>query len=195
MYDPAKPYENRDPRLLYSITCIGYPYNGKPITKEDVMTTGFGMKKYTSYEDDVTIPLIERAAVNTVLIRYAEVLLTYAEAQNEASGPDQSVYDAINQIRKREGVNMPEVETDLTKDQMREVIRLERRIELALEGIYYSDILRWKTAEKENNGVMHDSDNVEVVKRSFRVDRDYLWPIPYNQTIQNPNLTQNPNWD
>jgi len=195
LYDPAKPYENRDPRLLYSITCIGYPYNGKPITKEDVMTTGFGLKKYTSYEDDVTIPLIERAAVNTVLIRYAEVLLTYAEAQNEASGPDQSVYDAINQIRKREGVNMPEVKRGLTKDQMREVIRLERRIELALEGIYYSDILRWKTAEKENNGVMHDSDNVEVVKRSFRVDRDYLWPIPYNQTIQNPNLTQNPNWD
>jgi len=195
LYSADKPYENRDPRLLYSITCIGYPYNGKLITKEDVMTTGFGMKKYTSYEDDVNIPLVERSAFNYILIRYAEVLLTYAEAQNEVNGPDQSVYDAINQVRKREGVNMPEVEKGLSKEQMREVIRLERRIELALEGLYYSDILRWRTAEKENNGAMHNSENVEVVKRSFRVDRDYLWPIPHNQTVLNPNLTQNPNWD
>ena len=86
LYDPTRPYENRDPRLLKSIVCIGYPYLGKTITKEDVATTGFGVKKYTSYEDDVTIPLVERSAFNFILIRYAEVLLTYAEAQNEASG-------------------------------------------------------------------------------------------------------------
>ena len=185
----------RDPRLLKSIVCIGYPYLGKTITKEDVATTGFGVKKYTSYEDDVTIPLVERSAFNFILIRYAEVLLTYAEAQNEASGPDQSVYDAINQLRRRPDINMPEVPKGLTKDQMREVIRRERRIELTFEGLYYSDILRWKTAEKENNGMMHNYDGIEVVKRSFNPKRDYLWPIPYNQTVLNPNLEQNPNWD
>ena len=59
----------------------------------------------------------------------------------------------------------------------------------------YSDILRWKTAEKENNGMMHNYDGIEVVKRSFNPKRDYLWPIPYNQTVLNPNLEQNPNWD
>ena len=133
LYDPTRPYENRDPRLLKSIVCIGYPYLGKTITKEDVATTGFGVKKYTSYEDDVTIPLVERSAFNFILIRYAEVLLTYAEAQNEASGPDQSVYDAINQLRRRPDINMPEVPKGLTKDQMREVIRRERRIELTFE--------------------------------------------------------------
>jgi hypothetical protein len=195
LYDPEKPYENRDPRLHYSITVIGYPYNGKPITKQDVMTTGFGMKKYTSYRDDEEIPLVERAAINTILIRYAEVLLTYAEARNEASGPDASVYDALNQVRSREGVSMPDVQQGLTKEQLREAIRLERRIELALEGLYYSDILRWKTAEIENNGTMHDADNIDIVIRKFRPDRDYLWPIPYNQTVLNPNLVQNPNWD
>ena len=195
LYDPTRPYENRDPRLLKSIVCIGYPYLGKTITKEDVATTGFGVKKYTSYEDDVTIPLVERSAFNFILIRYAEVLLTYAEAQNEASGPDQSVYDAINQLRRRPDINMPEVPKGLTKDQMREVIRRERRIELTFEGLYYSDILRWKTAEKENNGMMHNYDGIEVVKRSFNPKRDYLWPIPYNQTVLNPNLEQNPNWD
>ena len=195
LYDPTRPYENRDPRLLKSIVCIGYPYLGKTITKEDVATTGFGVKKYTSYEDDVTIPLVERSAFNFILIRYAEVLLTYAEAQNEASGPDQSVYDAINQLRRRPDINMPEVPKGLTKDQMREVIRRERRIELTFEGLYYSDILRWKTAEKENNGMMHNYEGIEVVKRSFNPKRDYLWPIPYNQTVLNPNLEQNPNWD
>ena len=125
LYDPTRPYENRDPRLLKSIVCIGYPYLGKTITKEDVATTGFGVKKYTSYEDDVTIPLVERSAFNFILIRYAEVLLTYAEAQNEASGPDQSVYDAINNCVAPD-INMPEVPKGLTKDQMREVIRRER---------------------------------------------------------------------
>ena len=195
VYDPAQPYENRDPRLLKSIVCIGYPYLGKTITKEDVVTTGFGVKKYTSYEDDVTIPLVERSAFNFILIRYAEVLLTYAEAQNEANGPDNSVYDAINQLRKRPDINMPEVPAGLTKDQMREVIRRERRIELTFEGLYYSDILRWKTAEKENKGMMHNNEGIEVVKRSFNPERDYLWPVPYNQILLNNNLKQNPNWD
>ena len=195
LFDKEKPYENRDPRLLYSITCVGYPYNGKPITPADVVTTGFGQKKYTSYRDNVEIPLVDRSAFNVIMIRYAEVLLTYAEAQNETQGPDDSVYNAINQVRKRVGVDMPEIPRGLTKEQMREAIRLERRVELALEGLYYFDVLRWKTIEKENNGAMHNSDGVEIVVRKFNPNRDYLWPIPYNQTIQNPNLQQNPNWD
>lgn len=195
MFDPAKPYENRDPRLLYSITCVGYPYNGKLITAADVVTTGFGQKKYTSYSDNENIPYVERAAPNIIMIRYAEVLLTYAEAQNESSGPDDSVYDAINRVRNRTGVNMPDLPESLTKEQMREAIRLERRVELAMEGLYYYDAMRWKTIEQENNGAMHNANGVEIVIRKFNPARDYLWPIPYNQTIQNPSLEQNPNWD
>lgn len=195
LFDPAKPYENRDPRLQATITCIGYPYNGKILKKEDLMTTGFGVKKYTTYEDSVEIPLVDVSAFNPILIRYAEVLLTYAEAQNEVSGPDASVYNAINQIRRRPSVAMPEVTSGLNQEQMRQTIRLERRIELAFEGLYYSDILRWKIAEKENNGAMHNWDNVEIVKRRFDPKKDYLWPIPFNQIVLNPNLTQNPNWN
>lgn len=195
LYDPEKPYENRDPRLLKSIVCIGYPYLGKITTKAEVATTGFGVKKYTSYEDNVKIPLVERSEFNFILIRYAEVLLTYAEAQNEAVGPDQSVYDAINALRTRPDIRMPEVPKELSQGQMREVIRRERRVELAFEGLYYSDILRWKTAEKENNGSMHNNEGVVITKRSFNPARDYLWPIPYNQTVLNPNLEQNPKWD
>jgi len=195
LYNPAKPYENRDPRLLYTVTIIGYPYNGKPITQANVVTTGYGLKKYTSYKDNVESPQVTRTAFNLIYIRYAEVLLTYAEAQNEFSGPDASVYDAVNKVRNRPSVNMPKLPEGLTKDQMREAIRLERRIELTFEGIYYSDILRWKTAEIENNGAMHDANGVAIVIRKFNPNRDYLWPIPYNQIIQNPNLKQNPGWD
>jgi hypothetical protein len=89
---------------------------------------------------------------------------------------------------------MPKVQTGLNKDKMREMIRLERRIELTMEGLYYSDILRWKTAEKENNADVKNSDGVTVSKRSFNAERDYLWPVPNNQIVLNPNLTQNPNW-
>lgn len=195
VYDPANPYENRDPRLLKSIVCIGYPYLGKTITRADVVATGFGVKKYTSYEDDVSIPLVERSEFNFILIRYAEVLLTYAEAHNEAIGPDDSVYDVMNQLRRREDIKMPDVPIGLTQEKMREVIRRERRIELAFEGLYYSDILRWKTAEKENKGIMHDADGTDIVKRSFNPERDYLWPVPYNQILLNQNLVQNPGWD
>jgi len=195
LYDPENPYENRDPRLHYSITVVGYPYNGRLITPANVVTTGYGVKKYTSYRDDVTSPQNTRTAFNIILIRYAEVLLTYAEAQNEFNGPDASVYKAINDVRNRVGVKMPPLPEGLTKEEMREAIRLERRIELTFEGIYYSDILRWKTAEIENNGFMHNADGVRIVERKFDPKKHYLWPIPYNQIVQNPNLVQNPNWD
>ena len=194
VYDPKQPYENRDPRLLKTIICIGYPFLGKIVKQKDVVTTGFGLKKYTSYEDNVAQNLVDRSAHNFIIIRYAEVLLTYAEAQNEAVGPDASVYAALNQLRRRPDILMPDVPAGLSKDQMREVIHRERRVELAFEGLYYSDILRWKTAEIENNGSMHDYEGVPVVNRSFNPERDYLWPIPYNQIILNPSLEQNPNW-
>jgi hypothetical protein len=195
LFDVQHPYENRDPRLLYSITCIGYPYNGTLITPDEVVNTGFGMKKYTPYSDNETIPLVTVSAFNYILIRYAEVLLTYAEAQNEVAGPDASVYDAINQVRQRVGVAMPEVEAGLTQEQMRQTIRRERTVELALEGLYYDDTLRWKTIETENNGPVHNSDGVVIDNRSFNPARDYLWPIPSNQIVQNPNLVQNPKWN
>lgn len=179
---------------MKSIVCIGQNYLGKTISVSDVPTTGFGIKKYTSYEDNESKPLVEIAAYNFILIRYAEVLLTYAEAQNEAVGPDQSVYDAINQLRRRPDIQMPDVPAGLTKEEMREVIRRERRIELAFEGLYYSDVKRWKTIEQENNGFVHNYLGEEVDKRGFNPNRDYLWPIPYNETVLNPNLEQNPMW-
>lgn len=196
LYNAAKPFDNRDPRLLQTIYSVGYKFNGRVTVPANVVTTGFGLKKYTNLTDDDAqpAPKANNSELNLIFIRYAEVLLTYAEAQNEAVGPDQSVYDALSKIRKRASVNMPDVTAGLTKDQMRDVIRRERRVELAFEGLYYDDIKRWKTAEIENNGPVLDYLNQVKSNRTFNKNRDYLWPIPSNQITLNPSLTQNPNW-
>ncbi len=116
----------------------------------------------------------------------------YAEAQNEVAGSDVTVYDALNQIRLRAG--MPAVPAGLSKEQMREVIRLERRIELAGEARYYNDIRRWRTAEVELNRTDLNSKGQVVQKRSFNPQRDYLWPIHAITIQDNPALQQNPGY-
>lgn len=195
LYDSSMPYENRDPRLHQSIACIGYPFNGKITELSDVVNTGFGMKKFTSFSDEISNIVPPNTELNPIVMRYAETLLTYAEAQNEAVGPDQSVYDALNLLRSRTSVNMPEVQSGLSKEEMRELIRLERRIELAFEGLYYSDIRRWRTAEVVNNGPIYNYEGNVITNRTFNKDRDYLWPVPFVQIQENPELTQNPGYN
>jgi len=194
LYDPDNPYENRDPRLYHTVRLVGYMYNGEIIEEGDVAESGFGTKKFMTYTDSTKIPQISggQSETNFVEIRYAEVLLTYAEAQNESVGPDETVYEALNQIRSR--VNMPAVEPNLTQDEMREVIRHERRIELAMEGKYYFDILRWGIAEEVLNEPVRQSDGNIRQDRSFTAPRDYLFAIPARQIDLNPNLEQNPGW-
>ncbi len=194
LYDPENPYENRDPRLYHTVRLVGYMYNGQIVDDDDVAESGFGSKKFLTYADSTIIPQIPggQSETNLVEIRYAEVLLTYAEAQNEAVGPDESVYNALNQIRSR--VNMPLIEPGLTQDEMREVIRHERRIELAMEGKYYFDILRWGNAEEVLNEPVRQSDGNIRQDRSFNPSRDYLFAIPAREIDLNPNLEQNPGW-
>ncbi|QGY43486.1 RagB/SusD family nutrient uptake outer membrane protein [Maribellus comscasis] len=196
MYDPEDPYANRDPRLYQTIRLMGHMYNGNIDTEQQLDQTGFGTKKFTTYSDDTEIAEIPggQSEVNPIVIRYAEVLLTYAEATNEAEGPVESVYDAINQIRNRPTVDMPDLPTGLTQDEMRQEIRHERRIELAMEGKYLEDIKRWKTAEIELNGPVYDWEGNVYENRAFDPDRDYLWAIPTQEIDLNPNLQQNPGW-
>jgi len=193
LYNPAKPYDNRDPRLLQTIVVPGYLFKGMISADKRYYSTGFGYKKYTTYDDNTTYPTdVVNSALNIILIRYADVLLMYAEAENESAGPDASVYAALNQIRRRAG--MPDIPPGLSQSDMRGVIRLERRIELAGEGLYYNDIRRWHTAEKVMNGPIYNSKGAVIQTRSFNKDRDYLWPIATVTIEQNPNLEQNPGY-
>jgi hypothetical protein len=119
----------------------------------------------------------------------------YAEAKNEVSGPDNTVYDAINRVRARPGVNMPAITSGKTKDELREIIRHERQIELAFEGIYYTDIRRWRIAKDlMNNKVIRSLQNTQLDTRNF-VDAFYLWPIPQSERDLNPSLEPNPGYN
>lgn len=193
LYDPEHPYENRDPRLKQTVVLPGYMFRGIIRPEGHYYGTGFGFKKYTSYYDDVIEPIdITQTDVNYIFIRYADILLMYAEAKNEDSGPDESIYDALNQVRSRAG--MPDVPAELGKDQLREVIRHERRIELVLESLYYHDIRRWKTAEIVMNASALNYKGEVVQVRKFNPARDYLWPIHETLLLDNPALEQNPGY-
>jgi hypothetical protein len=140
---------------------------------------------------------------NVIIYRYAEDLLNYAEAKNELSGPDQTVYNAINEIRRRAG--QPDLATGLSKDEMRAHIRRERRIELSFEGKRFYDMRRWKIADEifskpiygmkitEENGKLR-YEKVVVRNVTFDAPKNYLSPIPQYAIDQNPKLKQNPGY-
>jgi hypothetical protein len=146
---------------------------------------------------------------NFIVLRLAEVLLTYAEAKNEVSGPDASVYDAVNRVRRRAG--QPDLPTGLGQDQMRERIHNERRVELCFENKRYFDIIRWKAGTTYLNqpfygmNITYDLvNNVPVAKytrfvyfqKKFDPNKNYLFPIPQSAISTNPKLEghQNPGW-
>lgn len=193
LYDPANPYENRDPRFKQSILYLGAPWRNRTANNIDLHQTGFSFRKFTEY-NETTVGTIPQSDVNYIVIRYADVLLMYAEALNELSGPTQEVYDAVNQVRTRPTVDMPPLPAGLSQEEMREAIRLERRIELAGERSYYFDIRRWGIAEEVMTGPVHDYTGRVLAVRQFNPDKDYLWPIPYTEIELNPNLTQNPGY-
>ena len=138
-----------------SLKCWRYDDAGKPVERVDNLEathpyatfTGLCWRKYCNLEDKSAMT---KCAENTIMIRYPEVLLTYAEAKIRAGQIDQSVYDAINKVRQRPSVNMPKVEdTDPVKLLHR--VYKERKCEFAGEGLRLFDIRRWKIAEKVMN--------------------------------------------
>jgi hypothetical protein len=217
LYDPAKPFENRDPRLKLTVVVPGSTVNGKiiDVTKPgSIDALGQNNASFTGYYYKKYIPTViagswdANSANDIVLLRYAEVLLTYAEAKVEAGQIDQSVYDAINQVRARADVKMPPITAAKASsaEQLRAVIRRERHVEFPLEDNRFFDIRRWKIAERVMSGNAYGilnnfnssradyGQHVLVEKRTFNPARDYVWAIPQNEVDLNKSLTQNPGW-
>jgi hypothetical protein len=193
-YDPSDPYANRDPRLYATVVYPGDTYMGETVSDSRFAITGYGVEKYSIYTaakppKDLADLKGGQSYTNYQVIRYADILLMYAEAQNEAVGPDMSVYSAINAVRERAG--MPDIPAGLSQDQMRQTIRQERRIEFACEGYYYNDIRRWKTAETVMNAPINKYDGSQIEVRKFDPSRDYWWPIQQSQLDLDPKLKQN----
>jgi starch-binding outer membrane protein, SusD/RagB family len=128
-----------------------------------------------------------------VLLRFADIKRMYAEAQNEALGPDATVYQQVNEVRARPSVNMPELPAGLTQEQMRARIRHERRVEFAMEGLRYFDLRRWGIAAQKLNGFVPNPLAPDI-KTKYEEKYDF-WPIPQTETDRNaPVLIQNPGY-
>ncbi|MGC3944664.1 MAG: RagB/SusD family nutrient uptake outer membrane protein [Chryseolinea sp.] len=216
-YDPQNPYVNRDPRFYATILFNGAAYRGRqvetflPSGKDspdgnepwNTSPTGYYLRKFLKE----SVGLEDWNNMGTATwryFRYAEVLLNYAEAQNEAVGPDQSVHDAVNAVRQRAG--MPALPAGLSQAQMRDRVRNERRIELAYEEHRYFDVRRWLIAETVENkaaegmsitksgSVLTFQKKIALGGRTFN-KQHYWFPIPIEEiNASNGALDQNPNY-
>jgi len=197
LYNQATYKLNRDPRMLATIIDFpDYTAKGTPIGQTGEtwayftgQTNAYSVEKMVDWSF-MPVSWATESDQDYIRFRYATVLLIYAECKNEASGPDQSVYNAINAIRARPTVNMPPLTAGLDKAAMREKIRHERAVELGMEGVRYWDIKRWKTAETV----------IPLLKiptgepRVFNPAKNYLWPFPQSEMDVNPKLVQNPGY-
>lgn len=221
LFDINNPYNNRDPRLYMTIFLSRYTvfrgklYDGHPDSKtSDILTrrrwTGYGLKKFA---DETYTGNNDIYGADFPVIRYAEILLSYLESKLEAGDPvDQTLLDqSINLVRGRAAVGMPPV-TETDPEKLRVILRRERRIELAFEGLRLFDLLRWHTAHIKINepvyGIKLTNDPANytggfIINENgyyfyeqpiFKEDANYLWPIPQSEIDINPNLEQNPGY-
>lgn len=217
LYDKNNPYDNRDPRLDYTIMVnnrtrfkgnlfVSTPGSNSPDRMNKYNWSGYCINKYM---DSTFSGNLMNYGGNFSLIRYPEVLLSYLEAKMEAGDPiDQALLDAtINLVRGRATVNMPPV-TATAATTLRPIVRRERLVEMAFEGLHYYDILRWGTAATELNRqftgmkLTNDPANYKdypvdangffiYQRRNFVAGRNELWPVPQSQWDINPALGQN----
>ena len=204
--------EKRDPRLRMSIifpteTFLGYtahpwePSHKDAIGKEGSTKTGYWIKKWANETDRTNYSSTDGGKLDFQNMRYAVVLLNYVEAaieQNQLSDPN--IYDYLYDIRDRAG--MPPVDRTkyATQTKLRELVRRERRVELAFEGHRLFDIRRWRIAEQVMNGEVYGAtppgadDRYLAQTRVFNPQRDYLWPIPVGEMNTNTAMEQNPGY-
>jgi hypothetical protein len=179
-------FEEGDLRYEKSIFEDIIDINGNIHSPSNDDPTGYGLKKFLS-PGLMPYGYSTQSQQDWVMLRYAEVLLSYAEAQNEIVGPDQSVIDAVDAIRER--ADLQGLADGLNKEEMRAQIRHERRIEFAFEGMRYYDLKRWRIADEVLNNVTDG-----VLSYHFE-DRFYLWPLPQTEIDKSQGvLEQNPDY-
>jgi hypothetical protein len=226
-YNPQDPYTGRDKRFYATVLYNGANYRGRAIetftpggkdSKDgadnwNTSKTGYYLKKFMNDAYPLQNPWGNAGFQPWFYIRYAEILLNFAEAANEAYGPDVvpsgstlSARTAVNMIRQRPSVDMPELPAGLSQSQMRDAIRYERRVELAFEEHRFYDVRRWKIAEVTENqpaggititksgSTLTYATKVALDNRKFET-KNYWLPIPRSEIqASNNKITQNPGY-
>lgn len=224
-YDAKHPYDNRDPRFAQTVLYNGATYRGEKIetfipggkdSKDgpdnwNTSKTGYYLKKFMNDAYPLQNPWGNAGFQPWIYFRYAEILLNFAEASNEAYGPEVvptgatlSARTAINLIRSRPGVMMPDLPLGLSQTEMRDAVRYERRVEMAFEEQRFYDVRRWKIADvtenkpaggivitKNNDGSFSYASKIALDGRSFAT-KHYWLPIPRAEILASNNqLEQN----
>ncbi len=184
-----------DPRAFATMI---WNYPGAKVYQDDFTKAFNGtdqnnvwVRKYLNFDrtSSLTPGSWAYATNNRRLIRLGDVLLMYAEAENEASGPTPAAYAAINQVRAR--ATMPNIAPGLSKDAFREAVRTERVLELTAEGDRFLDLLRWGTVADvftKNRALRSNSGG------QFQANKNEYLPIPQNDVNTNPQMKQNPGY-
>jgi hypothetical protein len=220
-YDENNPYKNRDPRLTATIVYDQYKWVNPDGSTQIIYikpgsspagqaaneysragqgtASGYYWRKY--WDPNYAAPGFS-SGLNLHLIRYAEVLLMYAEAKNALGQMTADVWNqTIRALRVRAGfTDAGALDFPGNVSNMTQIIQNERRCELAMEGIRIDDLRRWKLAETVLNGWAHgakygdasvDNGYIQVQLRVFDKSKHYLWPIPPSETSLDVNLGQN----
>lgn len=204
--DPLNPYENRDPRLGFTIVVPGsyflgyrfpnYLYPGGAYNHPGNRLKHLSVRKYR-IEPVSELPPSGQSYVNNILIRYADVILSKAEAIIETNGNIDEAVALINRIRtERNDVKITALPTGMNQAQAREALRHERRIEFAMEGLYWSDIRRWDIGKDIYPVKVRDHEG-NVIETKFPdgyLEYYNLLPIPDSELSLNDKLVQNPGW-
>lgn len=216
----ADPYANRDPRLLMNVIVNNSMWKGTNVQLWEgglqgrflyrASKTGYYLKKYV--DETLNLATGQTSAKQWVYFRLSETYLNFAEAMNEAFGPavadtlKLTALQAVNTIRARAGVAMPAFATTLSKDELREKIRNERRIELAFEDHRYWDVRRWMIGSSTLGADLRAvaisklpaggfSYQPFVLEKRVFTDKMYFYPIPQSEVVKTRgNIEQNPGW-
>ncbi len=215
-YSLQDPYADRDPRFYQTVLYNGAPWRGVLVETfddgfsgpgiNDVYNTAISMTGYYTrkfiHQNNINSQTVNKTNENWILIRYAEVLLNYAEAQlNLGNEGEAKIY--MDQVRARAG--MPAIPASETGSVLMAHYQNERKIELAFEEIYFFDVRRWKTAPALLSVPVHKMHIVKNANGSFTYDVQemedrawrnafYYYPIPGDEINKNKNLTQNPDY-
>ncbi len=204
--DPKDPLKNRDPRLGFTVVMPGttilgfkfpnYLYPGGAYNHPGNRLKHLSTRKYRE-NDMAALPPSGQSSINNILMRYADVLLSKAEALIETNKNLDEAIALINRVRtQRTDVKLLPLPTGLSQVEARARLRKERRIEFAMEGLYWSDIKRWGIGKNIYPIVVKDhlGGIIETKFPSGYLDYYNLFPIPVSELSLNPKLEQNPGW-